>query len=315
MTGGGTAGPAPPARGREKESEIAREPGGESQSPEPTSAGPPPALVRALRHLLRPLVRLLLQNQITFPVFSNLLKGVYLDVAERDFALEGKRQTASRLSLLTGLHRKDVKRLREPADPDYAPPPGVSLGARLVGRWIGSPELIDDAGRPIRLHRTAREGSASFDDLVASVSTDIRPRAVLDEWLRLGVVELDGDDRVRLRVDAFVPAKGFDEKAHYLGRNLHDHAAAAARNLAGEEPPLLERSVHYTELSPESVAELSELAEKKAMEALREVNRRALALKRRDARRGEHKLRMNFGTYFYRAEMEDPAPEDGDEDA
>ena len=110
---------------------------------------------------------------------------------------------------------------------------------------------------------------------------------------------------------AAIPREGTTSKQ----TNRINETDTAAGNLAGEEPPLLERSVHYTELSPDSVAELSELAEKKAMEALREVNRRALALKRRDARRGEHKLRMNFGTYFYRAEMEDPAPEDGDEDA
>ncbi|MBV5344757.1 MAG: hypothetical protein JZU63_04105, partial [Rhodoferax sp.] len=74
-------------------------------------------------------------------------------------------------------------------------------------------------------------GEASFDRLVASESTDIRARAVLDEWLRLGIVELDADDNVRLISDAFVPKKGFEEKAYFLGRNLHDHIAASVHNL------------------------------------------------------------------------------------
>ena len=69
-------------------------------------------------------------------------------------------------------------------------------------------------------------GEPGFEDLVASISTDIRPRAVLDEWQRLGVVEVDDAGLVRLVVGAFVPARGFDEKAHYFGRNLHDHLAA-----------------------------------------------------------------------------------------
>ncbi len=298
-------------RGRGIEPKIGDEARMTSVAPE--TGGPPPALLRALRHLLRPLVKLLLANQVTHPVLSGLLKSIYLEIAERHFALEGKRQTASRLSLLTGLHRKDVKRLREePLLAVTAPPPSVSLGARLVARWLGEPDFQDAEGRPLPLPRVAVDGP-SFETLVTSVSTDIRPRAVLDEWLRLGVVDMDAEDRVALRVEAFVPREGFEEKAHYLGRNVHDHLAAAVHNLSGEGPPLLERSVYYDGLSAESIRELQELSEKQGMQALRAVNRRALALQRRDAKRGEPKLRMNFGIYFYKAEKED-APEEGEGD-
>ena len=68
--------------------------------------------------------------------------------------------------------------------------------------------------------------AVSFETLVASVNTDIRPRAVLDEWLRLGVVQIDDSDQVCLVVDAFVPEKGLDEKAFLFGQNIHDHLAA-----------------------------------------------------------------------------------------
>ena len=73
------------------------------------------------------------------------------------------------------------------------------------------------------------------------------------------------------------------------------------RILAGDEPPFLERSVYYDGLTPESAEQLGELAEKVGMEALRRVNRRALVLQKRDAKRRGQKLRMNFGTYFFRA--------------
>ena len=101
---------------------------------------PPPALVQALRRLLQPLVRLLLRRQATYPFLASLLKSIYVELAEREFGIPGKAQTTSRVSLLTGIHRKDVKRLREqPANPD-APPGNVSLGAQLVLRWTASPE-------------------------------------------------------------------------------------------------------------------------------------------------------------------------------
>jgi hypothetical protein len=262
--------------------------------------------VRALRHLLRPLVRLMLAHQITLPYLSGLLKSVYLEVGETELSEGADPPSASQLSLLTGLHRKDIRRLREEPPDGFAPPASVSLGARLVARWIASPEFLDGRGRPRPLARSAEDPARGpfFDELVESVSTDIRPRAVLDEWLRLGVVELDAQDRVRLASGAFVPSKGFDEKAHYFGRNLHDHLAAAVHNLAGEGAPLLERSVYYDGLSEESMTELAELSEKLGMEALHTVNRRALALQRRDAQRGE-RLRMNFGIYFFRTRGED----------
>jgi hypothetical protein len=269
---------------------------------------PPEGLQKALRHLLRPLVRLLLEQRLTYPMLTNLLKSVYLEVALRDFPIEGKRQTDSRLSLLTGLHRKDVRRLRAEAARGAATPipPAVALGAQLVGRWTGTPDYLDREGRPRPLPRLAGPGRGpSFEELVASVSKDIRPRAVLDEWLRLGVATVDADDRVSLNVEAFVPARGFEEKAWYLGRNLHDHLAAAARNLGGRRSPLLERAVYYGALTRESVAELAKLAARVGTEGVQAVNRRALELRRRDAGKRGARMRMRFGVYFYEADTAD----------
>ena len=268
---------------------------------------PPRALVRALRRLLRPLVRLLLEHRITYPVLTGLVKSVFVEVADREFALTGKRQTTSRLSLLTGIHRKDVKRLREQRVDEDAPPPAISLGAQLVARWIGLPEYLDADGRPLPLPRAVVEdGSPSFEKLVASVSKDIRARSVLDEWLRLGVAEIDAENRVRLVVAAFVPEKGFDEKAFYLGRNLADHVAAAANNLAGTGPAMLDRSVYYGSVDAAAAEELAALSEREGSAALQTVNRRAIALRDRSA--SGPRYRITFGVYFYR----EPA-EPGDE--
>ena len=255
-------------------------------APESTAVSAPPrSLVRALRRVLRPLVRLLLAHQITYPFLANLLKTVYVELAESELAIPAKPQTISRLSLLTGIHRKDVKRLREEPLDDDAPPPVVSLGAQLVARWTAVEEFLDENDHPRPLARLP--GSAlqpGFDELVASVSKDIRARAVLDEWLRLGIVHVDADDCVRLNTEAFVPESGFDEKAEFFGRNL------------------LERSVYYDELTPASVDELAQLAEEKGMEALQALNRRALALQNRDAGDAAARERMHLGLYFHRAQ-------------
>jgi hypothetical protein len=273
----------------------------------PTSSSgpgaPPPPLISALRRLLRPLVRLLLANGVTYPFLANLLKSVFVEVAERDFRLEGRRQTDSRINLLTGVHRKDVRRLRQQQATAEPVPPAVSLGAQLVARWTAMPPYLDEQGQPRPLPRlTSEGGDVSFEALVESVNKDIRSRVVLDEWLRLGIAQLDDDDRVRLNVAAFVPERGFDEKAYYLGRNVHDHLAAAAHNLAGERPPFLERSVYYDGLTTASAAALAELARELGMQSLQAVNRRALELQERDRQDPAAKRRMNFGIYYYSAD-------------
>jgi hypothetical protein len=267
---------------------------------------PAASLITALRHLLRPLVRLLVARGFTYPMLADLLKQIYVDTADRDFRLDGTPPTDSRISLISGVHRKDVRRLRGATPPDEeAVPETVALGAQLASAWTTKREFLDSKGRPRRLARLASQGGRhSFEALVESVSSDIRARSVLDEWLRLGVVELDKDDHVVLRTAAFVPARGFDEKAFYFGHNLHDHFAAAAHNLLREGPPFLERSVHYDALGAESEAQLAALSEEAGMAALHTVNRKAIACEARDRNDPSPRRRFTFGIYFFSSPTE-----------
>ena len=280
-------------------------------SPNPSIGAPSARVVSTLRRILRPLVRFLLRQGITYPMLTDFLKAEYVDVAKEEFTIEGKRQTDSRISLLTGVHRKDVKRLVEEERGGGQPPLSVSFGAALVARWVSDPQYLDGEGKPLPLARLASDGGAmSFEALVESVSKDIRSRVVLDEWLNLGVARLDEHDRVCLNVAAFVPEHGFNEKLFYFGQNVHDHMAAAVHNLAGRLPPFLERSVYYDQLSAESIEELARLSAELGMDALHAINRRAIELEKRDAARPETaRLRMNFGIYYYSTDSTAEPPE------
>jgi hypothetical protein len=268
-----------------------------------------PLLMLAVRRVFRPLVRLMLANGVTYPLLTEMMKGIFVETAARDFRLSDRELTDSRISLLTGIHRKDVRRLRDETGTVAPKPAGVSLAAQVISVWTGSPDFIDAEGHPLLLHRLASRGGAkSFEELAARVSTDVRSRPMLDELLRLGVVQLDEEDRVALAAEAFVPRQGLEEKLFYFGHNLHDHAAAAVHNVIGEGEPWLERSVHYGALAPESVAELRSLAEKSGMQAIQAVNRKALALEEGDTTAPQSQQRMTFGIYFYAAPAEETAP-------
>ena len=270
-----------------------------------------PALVLAVSRLLRPLVRVLIAQGFTFPALSRLLKEVYVDVAEADFELDGKPQTDSRINLLTGIHRKDIKSLRNRERSQQQASPVVSRNAHMIALWTGAPDYLDERGRPSPLPRLkAADGGPSFEELVDSVSKDIRARAVLDEWLRLDLVRLDEQDRVHLNSEAFVPREDFADLAFYFGRNLRDHIAAGGHNLLGGEPPMLERAVYYEGLTPDSVRELADFAREKGSDAVLEVNRKAFELAERDAQGPDADQRMTFGVFFFSGE--ETGDEDGD---
>lgn len=271
-------------------------------------------LVRALRRVLRPLVRLMLARGMTYPHVAEMLKEVFVDVAETEFRLDDRVQSDSRISLLSGVHRKDVRRLRgAPRDAGDALPAQLTLGAQLVTLWTGPQGFRDASGRPAALPRLASVGGErSFEALVARVSKDIRSRVVLDEWLRLGVASLNEDDEVVLNTDAFVPRADFGQMAGYFAHNLGDHAAAAVHNLLAEGTPWLERSAHFDALGAEGAQELGELAATAGMAALQALAGRAQELEARDAAEAGPKRRITFGVYFYSdAAGQDPEGENG----
>lgn len=265
------------------------------------SPSPPASLLQALQHVMRPLVRLMLRKGITYTFFSDMLKGIFVEVADKEFRLDEKAPTDSRISLITGVHRKDVRRLRSNKGDDSSDlPPMVSFGAHLVSTWMSTSPYCSKPGTPLPLPRLASVGGrCSFDGLVSHVSTDIRARVVLDEWLRLGIARVDEQDIVHLETRAFIPQKGFDEKVAYFSHNIHDHACAAVHNLTDPGAAFFERSVHYDSLCETSVGALREAVGTDGMQALIALNNLASECETRDAASSEAKQRITIGLYMY----------------
>ncbi len=272
-----------------------------------------PTLVldRVLR-VLRPLVRLLLRNGVTYTVLVAALKRVFLDEAHAELAQRGMPRTDSALSLLSGVHRRDVRQLtrgvpaaRTVASAEPAPTP-LGLAAQVVARWMHEPPFALPGGGTRSLPKSG-EG-LSFDALVAGVSRDVRPRAVLDELLRLGVVH-DGADGLVLEGSGFAPRQGFEELSWLFAANLHDHARAAAANLQGEGN-FLEQAVFVDQITADSAARLQQVSVAAWQQAFRQVMHEAQQRFDGDAALPEpqRRHRARFGVYFY-SEPEEPRDE------
>ncbi|CAH2604139.1 conserved protein of unknown function [Rhodovastum atsumiense] len=267
-------------------------------------------LLKAVLRLLRPLVRLLARNGVTYPVFAELLRGLYVDVVARDLLRDPRDRTDSRISLLSGVHRKEIRRWREAGAASLDVPEDVTLSSQIIARWLGAEPWRDPDGTPRALPRLASAGSPSFEELVASCTRDLRPRAVLDAWMEQGLVSVDAQDRVVLDIRAFVPSPGRDEQMFYFARNLHDHIAAASANVTGSGVArFLDRSVHYDRLPVEAAARLEALGRESAQAMLLAVNRAAIEIADRadaTATPGGATQRVNLGVYLY---VEDESPE------
>jgi hypothetical protein len=262
-----------------------------------------------------PLVRLLLEHGVTYPQLADALKSVFIEAAEGRGDRESGRMTDSELAVRTGIHRKDVKRLRNTITvqaPGTSADAPRSLTSAVFTRWLADPAFCDKVGQPKVLPRNV-DGTNSFDALVKSVSTDVHPRTVLNELSRLNLVDVDGDT-VRLKVDAFVPNSDFAQMLEYMGANLHDHAAAAVQNMLGSGPKFLEQSIYSDTVRAEAIEEMAILARREWTHVLKavvpEVARHEPGEEDQEAHAGtapQHRARMRLGMYFY-AEAEPHLP-------
>lgn len=290
----------------------------------PSSDNRQDRFARVVADMLRPLVKALIANGVTVGTMNRALKRLYVEVAEAEFRLDGGPPTDSRVSVLTGVHRKDVRALREALSGDRPPDPHRSptVVATVVGRWLADPRLTDEAGAPIPLPRQGREGP-SFDALAASVSQDVRPRTLLDEMVRQGLVTVAPDGTVQLDRAAVAGSADMETRAKFFAGNLGDHLAAATENLLAPPgaAPFFERAVFYNRLTPASAEALEAEARREGMRALEGLNRSGFARQGADKDAPEARTRFRFGVYVYRemsggaAETPPAAPEEADGDA
>ncbi|WP_415922006.1 DUF6502 family protein [Tateyamaria sp. SN6-1] len=266
------------------------------------------AFLRVLRGLLRPLVRTMIARGLTAPVVYSLLKRIYVEVAETHFALDDKSLTDSRIAMLTGVHRKDIRTIRGETDGGATEARRKStLLATVVGQWMTHPDFVDASGAPRALPRS----DAGFDALVRSVSKDVRPRTVLDELTRAGLVSEGADGTLSLKAEAVVGTGSTADREAFFAANVGDHLAAAAENLLADQPPFFERAVFYNQMSPDAVDAVEDIARREAQALLEALSQKSSDLRRDEADANGPRQRYRMGVYFYREDAEAPQDDKG----
>lgn len=273
-------------------------------------------VLRAALAVVAPLVRWLIRHGVTFPEFSSRLKRVFLAQARAELEAAAlakdpkaaiKPLTDSALSLMSGVHRRDIREFRlsdqaaarEPVVVAALPSESYGMAAQVFARWLSDSRYLESDNSPKPLSRT---GDLSFDNLVASISSDVRPRAVLDQLLRFDLVEFDGTV-LRVKAKGFVPRDGLEPMAQSLAANLQDHLATAVGNIE-KNRNLLEQAVFVDEIGAQSVQQLHALAVQTWQTSHRQLMQ--MAQEKFDADspnpNTESRHRARIGIYFYSEE-------------
>ena len=253
-------------------------------------------LLEQSQPLLMPWVELLVRQGVTYPQLAATLKQVFFEAAQAELQRTGQRQTDSAVSLLSGLHRKDVRALGS-AEPRAAAPT-VPLSTQIVTRWLTDPRWRDRRNKPRDLPRHGP--TDSFEALATSLSRDVHPRTALEELVRLGVVTLQGD-MVCMNGNAFIPRQGFADMVELLTRNVADHIAAGAHNLEADDAGsrFLEQSVFAASLTPQSAGHLGDVAREIWAVAFERMVAEANARVDQDRQQPEATHRARLGMFFY----------------
>lgn len=269
-----------------------------------TAAPAPDDVSRALADIHAPLVRLLLSSGIDFTRLAAELKRVFVEQARAELLRTGLRDSDSAISLLSGVHRKDVREWRRNGLHARIARE-VPLASQVFARWLHEPMYLDRRRRPRDLPRTGP--APSFESLARAVTQDVHPFTVLGELLRLGLVEVEQRGGVEVVVphsEGFVPAAGSRELCELFAANVADHASAAVENLLGHARRL-EQSVFADGLTQDSVDALATLARRLWAESRQAMLAEAIRLFEADRGRDDAVHRMRFGSYFWDEDTHD----------
>ncbi len=258
-------------------------------------------LSAAVLRLLRPLVRILLRNGVSYQTFSDLIKWIYVDVAGKEFSIKGRKQSNSRVSVITGLSRKEVMRIRQLSRPDdRVSTEKYNRAARVLAAWRREKDFLDAKGKPAPLPMTGP--GVTFSQLVKRFSGDMPVRATLDELVRVNAVEQLEDGRVCLLTRAYVPERNDADKLNILGTDVAHLISTIDHNLKpGSIGPLFQRKVAYDNLPDEVINEFRKHSAKRAQTLLESLDR-WLAQRDRDVNptvKGSGRNRAGLGVYLF----------------
>ena len=250
--------------------------------------------------MLKPLIKVLLSNGVSFNEFGEWSREAFIDVADKEFAIDGKKQTSTRISVITGIFRKDVARVRKQIQKPVKDDKTSNRVTRVISAWRREERFFDHQNNEAKV-LDLELGPFSFAALVKEYGGDVSRQAILSELLRLKVVVLDEAGRVQLNTNAYVPSEDLNEQFKLMGQASADILNTIAHNLSSNEESRLQLSVAYRGLSQASVDKFKKISEQKSIELLNKMDKWLADICVSEPRKADsfESYRTGLGIYYF----------------
>ena len=264
-------------------------------------------------NLLKPLVRVLLRYGVPCGAFLDIAKQIYVDVAMESFSIPGRKPTISRASVITGLSRKEILRIRRlPPLSDSEVRDRYNRAVRVISGWARDKDFADTSGKPAAL--PFEGGEKSFSYLARKYSGDVPARAILDELVRVGSVHRLENGEIQLHSRAYIPGTGEEDKIAILGNEVADLIQTIDHNLqVPPEQSHFQLKVAYDNLPQESIRRIRTASSRRAMKLLELLDRELSRVDRdvNPSARGTGRVRAGLSIFYFEEALSVDNPEGG----
>jgi len=241
-------------------------------------------IVRSFYRLLGGIVRLGIRNGVSYKEFAAISKQLYVKISSEEYGLQGRPTNMARIALMTGLDRKEIKKIIEQMDEHHDIATGPDRMSKILTVWHEDPMYIDGNKQPKAIPIAG--AAPSFEHLVKSCGGDIAVVTVLREFKRSQTIsENTADDRVTVHKRYYVPNyQGDSERSPELvnpeaiaqgSSMLTDHINTIFYNLYRDDFGLREKiDLRATNacVRKTAVKEFYQLVDRKGMEFLQDID-------------------------------------------
>lgn len=258
--------------------------------------------------MLLPISRVLVRSNLGAGPLLFAAKLAYLRAAIETVPLRGVRPNVSRLSVATGMTRKEVSSLLRNAGAGHGAVSNIGpdqRAFRVVRGWMSDPRFKTRSGRPAQLR--LRGGPADFSALVRTYGGDVTLASVLAELERTKAVEVNEHGRVRLRSKSRLGAPSLAGMSEFA-RLLSDFTDTTSRMIGDKRHPLFFGFTECLLDREEHAALFQRTFARRAAALLASVNEwraRRLALPKPPVRK-QHPSRARVGLGVYLVHNEHP---------
>lgn len=261
------------------------------------------AALKACKHFMLPIARFLLRNGIGYKEFAEISKLAFVQVASDDYGLRGRQTNMSRISVMTGLNRKEIRKLRDRLEAeDWEPDSTLSKPATVLATWFTSPTYVGRKGSPKWLPFEFRSDRATFAGLVREVGGDVPPGAMLKELTRAGCVKEVRPGIWKAIKRQYSPSGVDLFQVQRFGECLHDLASTIVSNMEQKDPNsrLFEFRAWSDKVDPKEVSALKEVVTGQGKDYLESIdNWLEGRTVKKDSPGQRDRLRCGVGVYYF----------------